>query len=411
MDTSNTDFKFYLVRLLMTDHADGYKITNLNLPALIDLLPEPCAVIDRGGKLSAVNAQWRDVFINTGLDSDLIAACLALFQWDDDAWAVVEAELRLLLAGALDRVTFEAQITEPPDRWVSSSLALCPPTGGCIWQLTLVTRWQMAEAETLLVYEQFRDAVDSVPSGFALYDVNDRLVLYNRRYRELYALISPALVLGRTFEDAVRSGALLGQYPEATGHIDVFVAQIVAQHHDLSTTEYQLSSGRWIRVVNQRTSAGGIVSIHNDISDEREAMELRRQRDLQQEMIRAQEALLTELSTPVLRISENSLLMPLIGALDSDRTRRMVESLLRSVETQRARTVILDITGVQLVDTQVANVLIQCAQTVRMLGARLVLTGIRPDVAQTMVSLGIDLGSIITKAELRDGIAYALSAR
>jgi len=72
--------------------------------------------------------------------------------------------------------------------------------------------------------------------------------------------------------------------------------------------------------------------------------------------------------------------------------------------------VILDITGVPVVDTQVANVLLQCGRAVRLLGARMLLTGIRPDVAQTIVALGIDLGDIVTRADLQDGIRYALSS-
>lgn len=378
---------------------------------LIELLPEPCAALSEAGQLTLVNGQWRDVFFHTGLGSDLIAACAALFQWEGAAWAGIEADLQLLLTGELDRVSFEAQIAEPPERWAVSSLARSARAGGILWQLTDVTRWQMAEAESARLYTQFRDAVDSISDGFAIYDADDRLVFCNRRYKELYPMSSETMLPGRTFEEIVRAGAVRGQYPEAAGRLEEFIAQRVAQHQALGAMESQLSNGCWIRAVDQRTSGGGIVCIRTDISDHRQAEELRRQSDLQDEMLRAQEALLAELSTPLLRISDGVLVLPLIGAIDSNRAQRVVEELLGAVEEQRAHLVILDITGVPLVDTQVANVLIQCARAVRLLGARLVLTGIRPDVAQTVIALGIDLGDIVTRADLREGIAFALRTR
>ena len=100
--------------------------------------------------------------------------------------------------------------------------------------------------------------------------------------------------------------------------------------------------------------------------------------------------------------------MPLVGAIDSRRVTQIMETLLTGVSTSRASTVILDITGVMIVDTQVANALVQASQAVGLLGAQVVLTGIRPEVAQTLVGLGVDLRGIITRSTLRDGINYAL---
>jgi rsbT co-antagonist protein RsbR len=382
-----------------------------HLATLIELLPEPCAALDDRGQLCAVNEAWRDVFFNTGLGLGLLEACAALFQWDGPAWAGVTAELQSLLAGELGRVSFEAQIADPPERWAVCSIAASPQSRGFTWQLADVTRWQLAEAETRRIFEQYRDAVDSISDGFAMYDAGDRLVFNNRRYRELFPLSADAMKPGRGYAEIVRAGALRGQHPEATGRVEAFVAECVALHRALATTENCLSTGRWVRTVARRTGDGGTVCISADITEQREAEALRRQSDRQDEMLRAQEALLAELSTPILRISEGAMVLPLIGALDSNRARRVVEELLMAVDAQRAGLVILDITGVPVVDTQVANVLIECARAVRLLGARMVLTGIRPDVAQTVVALGIDLGDIVTRADLREGIAYALKSR
>jgi anti-anti-sigma regulatory factor len=130
----------------------------------------------------------------------------------------------------------------------------------------------------------------------------------------------------------------------------------------------------------------------------------------QEEIIRHQQATLAELSTPLLSISESTVVMPLVGAVDSRRVHQMMDALLSGVAESRASIVILDITGVSVVDTQVANAFIRASQAVRLLGACVVLTGIRPEVAQTLVGLGVDLSTIITRSTLRDGIAYALKA-
>jgi rsbT co-antagonist protein RsbR len=102
------------------------------------------------------------------------------------------------------------------------------------------------------------------------------------------------------------------------------------------------------------------------------------------------------------------LVMPLVGALESTRAQQVIEALLHGVAAGHARAAILDITGVPVVDTQVANALLQAAQSVRLLGAQVLITGIRPEVAQTLVGLGVDLSLMITRATLQDGIAYAM---
>jgi rsbT co-antagonist protein RsbR len=98
--------------------------------------------------------------------------------------------------------------------------------------------------------------------------------------------------------------------------------------------------------------------------------------------------------------------MPLIGAFDSARAGQVLATLLHGIERSRARVAILDITGVPLVDTQVAKELLTAAQAVRLLGAQIVLTGIRPEVAQTLVGLGVDLSAIVITSTLQNGIAY-----
>jgi len=116
------------------------------------------------------------------------------------------------------------------------------------------------------------------------------------------------------------------------------------------------------------------------------------------------------MSTPLIPITDEVVILPLIGTIDSRRAQQMMEALLEGVARHRARLVILDITGVSVVDTQVAQAFIQAAQAVQLLGAQVMLTGIQPQIAQTLVHLGADLSGIITRGSLQAGIAAALGS-
>jgi rsbT co-antagonist protein RsbR len=157
--------------------------------------------------------------------------------------------------------------------------------------------------------------------------------------------------------------------------------------------------------------AQGIVCVARDITERKQAEEALRQSVVQEEIIRAQSALLAELSTPLIPLNDHVMVMPLIGTLDSRRVQQVLESLLSGVAGSGADIAILDITGVSMVDTQVANALIRAAQAVKLLGARVMLTGIRPEVAQTLVGLGVDLSGIATHSSLQSGIAAVMARR
>ncbi|MFV9507199.1 MAG: PAS domain-containing protein [Oscillochloridaceae bacterium umkhey_bin13] len=135
------------------------------------------------------------------------------------------------------------------------------------------------------------------------------------------------------------------------------------------------------------------------------------QLQIQEEIIEAQASALREIGTPLIPISDGAVALPLVGAIDTRRAQLIMETLLTGVAERNATVAIIDITGVSVVDTQVANTLIQAAQAVRLLGARVMLTGIRPEVAQTLVGLGVDLSLIDTRASLQDGIAVALKLK
>ena len=128
----------------------------------------------------------------------------------------------------------------------------------------------------------------------------------------------------------------------------------------------------------------------------------------QQKTILQQQEDLMELSSPVSKVWENILILPVIGTLDSQRTQIMMENLLQKIVSTGCTTAILDITGVPTVDTQVANHLLKTVTAARLLGAECIVSGISPAIAQTIVHLGISLTNILTKATLQDAMIYAL---
>jgi len=125
-------------------------------------------------------------------------------------------------------------------------------------------------------------------------------------------------------------------------------------------------------------------------------------------LLEAQQATIRELSTPVIQVWEGVLMLPLIGVVDSSRARQIMETLLTSIVETQSEIVILDISGVPLVDMAVANHLIKTVQAAQMLGARGIVTGLSPKVAQTVVELGVELTGITTRANLRAGLEMAL---
>ena len=155
--------------------------------------------------------------------------------------------------------------------------------------------------------------------------------------------------------------------------------------HEIWTTTLLLDKlGLWTTEAYQKT---------------REAVIARQQQDM------------LELSTPVVKLWHGILALPLIGTLDSERTQVVMESLLQQIVDTGADIAIIDITGVPLVDTLVAQHLLKTVAAARLMGADCIISGIRPQIAQTIVHLGVELGDVITKATLADAFAVALTRR
>jgi rsbT co-antagonist protein RsbR len=120
--------------------------------------------------------------------------------------------------------------------------------------------------------------------------------------------------------------------------------------------------------------------------------------------MRKQQEAIRELSTPVLQIRDRLLLLPIIGVIDSQRAQLITEGLLRAIRSNRAKVVVMDITGVATIDSKVANHLLQTVTAARLMGAMVIVTGLSSEVAQSLVELGIDLTRLNTVGDLQGGI-------
>ena len=155
---------------------------------------------------------------------------------------------------------------------------------------------------------------------------------------------------------------------------------------DLSVTEVPIDGKRHF------------VGVIRDISEQRES----------EAIIESQRRSLLELSTPAIQLFEGIVLMPLIGTIDTDRATMLIERLLETISQYQANVAILDVTGVSVIDTDVARNLMKAVAAAKMLGSDVILTGIKPTGAQTLVQLGIDLSHVNTKGSLRSGVEEAL---
>lgn len=152
--------------------------------------------------------------------------------------------------------------------------------------------------------------------------------------------------------------------------------------------EFILDYDRWISPIN--------VAVYNQYAE------------TWQRTVSLQKIALQELSAPLIPIFENITIMPLVGTIDTERAKSIMENLLQGVVKHRAQVVLIDITGVPVVDTMVAHHIIQASEAVRLVGAKCIIVGIRPEIAQTIVNLGINLTQVMTKNSLQKGIEAAL---
>jgi rsbT co-antagonist protein RsbR len=177
--------------------------------------------------------------------------------------------------------------------------------------------------------------------------------------------------------------------------------------HTIWTRKYPLRDAQ-----GQVVGLCGIITDITDIKHRREELKLL-ENDINEKkaIIEAQAALLDQLSAPVIQVWESVLLIPLIGVLDSRRAAQVLESMLEAIAANSAEILIVDITGVPVVDTSVASYLVRAVQAAQLLGCQTLLVGISPEIAQTLIGLGVDFSRITTRSTLQSGLEYAFNHR
>jgi rsbT co-antagonist protein RsbR len=258
---------------------------------------------------------------------------------------------------------------------------------------------QQAQTERMRSFEAL---AEYAPDGVSISDLNGTFFYANPAFQQMTGFGSE--VIGRTiFDIYVETPEQLGAAAQQVVQTGFWKGQLTYRRPDGSTFPGAVSV---FLMRNQSGEPTGFGAVARDIT-----VELRAESEriaLQTQVIEAQQAALRELSTPLIPLADGVVAMPLIGSIDSSRAQLVIETLLQGVAEQKAHTTIIDITGVPVVDTQVASALLRAAQAVKLLGAKVVLTGIRPEVAQTLVGLGLDLSGITTRGTLQSGVAEAL---
>ncbi|WP_437627933.1 PAS domain S-box protein [Sorangium sp. So ce1151] len=308
--------------------------------------------------------------------------------------------------GDLEHTTPRGVVTVS-SRWV---LRRCPSgSPEAVFEINNdITARKAAEEErdlqTALLRRQAQ-LLDLAHDAIVLRRFDGTITYWNRGAERMYGYAAAEAIGARSHE------LLRTRFPAALSEID---AALRADAHWQGELEHTRRDGgsiavesRWVAQPDAGEAQALVMEINTDITARKEAELLRSEQ--QQELIRLQASAIAELSTPLIPITDHVVVMPLIGVLDTRRAGQAMDTLLGGLSSSGATVAIIDVTGVKIVDTKVADALLRVAQGARLLGAEVVLTGIRAEVAQTMVSLGVDLQGIATRGTLQGGIAYALA--
>lgn len=309
----------------------------------------------------------------------------------------------------------------PPHRWIETTLyalrddATAEASGlACVSRDVTGRREVEASHRQLLgrlqsLTERMEGIIRSVPG--VIWEASGRWM--PGALRMIFVSDHVREMTGYTAEEVIasRDGWLGLIHPEDRDRIALEMKAIEAAESGRATWRWVRRDGqaRWVEshVRPVRQTSGEVVVMRGvtlDVTARAEAAQ-------QERIIRDQAARLMEMSTPLIPIHDDVMVMPLIGALDAERMQRALETLLAGMSRSKARVAILDVTGVPMIDTHVADALSRAARAVRLLGAEVVVTGLGAIVARALVELSVDLGGIVTCRSLQDGIARALRRR
>ncbi len=255
---------------------------------------------------------------------------------------------------------------------------------------------------------RYRVLIDTIPYGIQENDVQGIITLTNPAFDEMYGY-EEGEAIGTAIWDALPT-------KEEREELRQYLAYLVKEQPPLEPYEARplRKNGTpfdikvvWDYLRDESDEVTGFITVTTDITEQKRAEEERER--LQQEVIEAQREALKELSTPVIPVMERILVMPLVGSIDTMRARDIMRTLLEGISEHRAKVVILDVTGVPVMDTGVVSHINKTIQAARLKGAQTIVTGISDAVAEAVVDLGIDWGAVETLSDLRTGLTVALN--
>jgi rsbT co-antagonist protein RsbR len=378
---------------------------------LLSSIREPAAILDHHGRIHAVNAPWSRVGAEHALAGDRFGAgcdylkqCVELRA--DGPSEEIARGLRGVLEGKSEAFTKEyaCDRAPPPCHFeiVASALPTSEGTGA------LVMHYDITEQKRLAAVHQETDdrlryVLEMLPEGFWDWNLTNDEVYYSDRWCESLGYAPSEIephVNGwaKLLHPDDTARVLDAAYGYIEGRYPVYRCETRLRRKD-GTYRWNIDRGR-IVARDATGKATRIIGMEIDISDRKEA----------EFLLEEQSKRLMDLSTPLIPISDRVVVMPLIGTVDAQRARQVLSSLLEGLTRTRAGVAIIDVTGVSLIDSHVAGVLVNAAKAVQLLGAQVVLTGIRPEVAMILVGLEIDWTNIVMRGTLQSGIAYATAA-
>lgn len=360
--------------------------------AVLNGLPAAAAVVSAEGMVLLANRSWH-----------AMPAALAV---------ALRTALQAQASDTLPKTPIEWQVQGEAPRFLRlhvQRLEGAPEASGeALVQVEDVTSERQTQDALLRIQEEMRELEERLR---CFSEVTSETMVINERGRILFVNAAVNRMFGRTPEEAIGHSVLEFVAPESK---DEVVHQLsIGQSGDPyeftglrkdGTRFHGEALGRQILYHGRPVRAAAI----RDITRRKQAEDLARQRLLAEERIRAETAALSALETPLIPISESVTVMPLIGSLDVGRMTRATEALLSGIQGGRVRWAILDITGVPSLESATAAALVRAAKGARLLGSQVMLSGVRSEVAQALVRMGLELAGVVTLPTLQEAIRHAL---
>lgn len=377
----------------------------------LNSLREPAAILEHNGRIHAVNTQWSKVSADQALAGDRFGPGEDYLKRCIDVRGAPQVEdlargVRDVLDGRRPAFTLEyacdTMATPRHYELVASALPTGDEIGALVVQYDITERKRLDAAQRQ-TEEEIKSVVDMLPEGYWSWNLETGYVYYGERWCE-------SLGYDRSEIEPTLDGCASRVHPDDLSHVLNALNAYVEGRAKSYRCEFRMKMKngkyRWNldrgRIVawDANGKPQRMVGLDIDISEQKEA----------EHVIAEQSKRLIDLSTPLIPISDEVVVMPLIGAVDAERAEQVLSTLLHGITRTRASVAILDITGMSLVDARVAAVLVNAAKAVQLLGARVVLTGVRPEVATILVGLELAWENVVMRGTLQSGIAYATGA-